>query len=361
MKVFAVFVASCVLGACSLLPTRQSKEASRTAQEVGAFTQIEQRLKVQNYEEVVASAHRFQETYPYSLQAQKARFYKGIALEELGRWSEAEGTYKSISVISEKNQPEISALALYRLSFVYEALGDDQRVIASLFEAAKYASHLPTEVIQAEIPSRLARVYAKENNAKEAQKWLAEADAGLKRTLDQRKEPLTTEWQAQIYYNMGSISTDQLSQDNIITLIQGQQAVQKYLIRSLQYADPVWSAKALVKLKNTYLALWKAIEAVPEPGGYEPLVAQKMKNEEQLRLSGPLSELISEAELYRPGGEQKTNAYQLEFFNFIEELQTRVRSILENSLYTPLTPGRDKSPQSPKTPVKIVPSEDPNL
>jgi len=349
-----------------MFPFQRSQEVVEITPEMREFSNIENQMKAQNYSGVVQSVEKFQSNYPYSLKSQKARFLRGKALEELGRWSDAEQAYKTISTISEKNQPEISALALYRLSYVYEALGEDQRVITTLFEAAKYTQYLPIEVVNAEIPSRLAMVYAKENNASEAKKWLGEADRGLKKTLDTRQEPLTNEWLAEIYYNMGSISTQQLSQDNIMTIIQGQAAVQKYLIRSLQYSDAVWSLKALNKLKTTYLDLWRAIEAYPEPSGYEPLVAQKIKKDEQLRLAGPFSELIKEAELYRPGAEQKSNQYQTEFFNFIEELQTRVRTVLESSMYTPLQinqklPGRDKPPQKPKSPVKIVPSEDPNL
>lgn len=361
MRVLAVLMISwCLLG-CSLFPFQKSTEAERTNPETIERTAIEQQMKSQNYEAALKGIVIFQSDYPYSLSLQKVRFLKGNALEELGRWSEAEQTYKAISTMSERNQPEISAMALYRLSFVYEALGDDQRVITTLFEAAKYAQYLPPQVVNAEIPSRLAMIYAKENNAKEAQKWLLEADRGLKKTLDTRQEPLTNEWLSQIYYNMGSISTQQLSNDNILTIIQGQRAVQKYLIRALQYGDPTWSVKALAKLKSTYLDLWKAIENYPEPSGYESLVAQKMKKDEQGRLAGPFSGLLNEADLYRPGSEQKVNQYQSEFFNFLDELQTRVRAVLENSLYTPLMPGRDKAPQKPKTPVKIVPSEDPNL
>lgn len=361
MRVLTILLFSAMMTACSLIPTQRSQDVTSSETENRDFQKIEQQMKAQNFQAVLTSVSEFKSAYPYSLKLQKVRFFQGNALEELGRWSEAADTYKAISVISERNQPEISAMSIYRLSYVHEALGDDQRVIATLYEAAKYHKYLPVEVIQAEIPSRLAMVYSKENNAKEAQKWLGEADKGLKRTLESRTEPLTNPWLAQLYFNMGSISTEQLSSDNILTIIQGQAAVQKYLIRSLQYNDSVWSAKALKKLKGTYLDLWKAIESYPEPTGYELLVAQKMKKDAQLELAGPFADLMRDADLYRPGVEQKSNLFQQEFFNFIEELQTRVRSVLDSSVLTPLMPGRDKAPQKPRFPVKIVPSEDPNL
>lgn len=361
MSKFSLLLATMILiSGCSLF-SKRSDQPVVVSPETQKIEALEKQMKAQNFEGVVAASDEFQKAYPYSTKLQRARFLKARALEELQRWSEAVQVYQTIAAFSEKNQPEISAMSIYRLSYVYEALGDDQRVITSLFEAAKYHKYLPMEVIQAEIPSRLAMVYAKENNPKEAQKWLAHADQGLKKTLESRQEPLTDAWLAEMYYNMGSISTQQLSRDNILTIIQGQQAVQKYLIRSMQYGDPVWSAKALKRLKETYMDLWKAIENSPEPSGYEPLVAQRMKKEEQQLLAAPFSALTAEALLYRPGPEQKSNSYQTEFFNFLEEMQTRVRTVLETAIYTPLMPGRDKSPQKAKTPGKLLPSADPNL
>lgn len=360
IKFSLLLPAMILISGCSLF-SKRSEQAVQVSPETQKVETLEQQMKAQNFEAVVSTSDEFQKQYPYSTQLQRARFLKARALEELERWTEAAQVYQTIATFSEKNQPQISAMSIYRLSHVYEALGDDQRVITSLFEATKYHKYLPIEVVQAEIPSRLAMVYAKENNPKEAQKWLASADQGLKKTLESRQEPLTDSWLAEMYYNMGSISTQQLSRDNILTIIQGQQAVQKYLIRSMQYGDPVWSAKALKRLKETYTDLWKAIENSPEPSGYEPLVAQKIKREEQQRLAAPFSALIAEALLYRPGPEQKNNQYQIEFFNFVEEVQTRVRTVLEAAIYTPLMPGRDKSPQKPKTPGKLLPSVDPNL
>jgi outer membrane protein assembly factor BamD (BamD/ComL family) len=322
---------------------------------------IDAQMNQANYLQVISSAEKFQAKYPYSLKLQKARFFKARAYEELERWTEAADTYRIISLFSERNQPEISAISIYRLSFVYEALGDDQRVLTTLLEAQQYATYLPMEVHLAEIPSRIAMVYAKENNATEAGRWLQKADEGLKKTLESRQEPLTNAWLAKTYYNMGSISTSQLSADNIGTIIQGQKAVQKYLIRSLQYGDRDWSAKAAKRLQSTYTDIWNAIETLPEPAGFEAVVAKKMKSDEQAQLVGPFSTLIQDAQIYRPVADQKTNSYQASFFDFLEKMRERVGSTLQNSLITPLTTGQAKTPQRAKAPVKIIPSEDPNL
>lgn len=351
MKIlWAVFVMS-VFVACSSFEKRATPLAFVDPEKV-EIDHIEDRLEKAQFQEVVLLVDAFQKKYPYSLKLQRARFLKASSLEELERFSEAAETYKIISQFSERNQPEISAMSIYRLSFVYEALGDDQRVLTTLLEALKNRTYLPNEVSEAEIPSRIAMVYAKENNSAESAKWLAKADEGLKRVLDTQKEPLTNTWLAKTYYNMGSISTSQLSVENIQTIIQGQNSVQKYLIRALQYGDPIWSAKALRRLQTTYTDLWNAISNYPEQSGSEPMAAKKIKKDQQILLAGPLFNLIEEAMLYQPGPEQKPNQYQTTFFNFLDQIQTRIGGLLQDSLYTPL---------QPKNPGKVIPTADPNL
>lgn len=322
---------------------------------------IEKRLERSEFQEVVGLAEVFQKKYPYSLKMQQVRFIKAGALEELERYSEAAETYRIISQFSERNQPEISAMSVYRLSFVYEALGDDQRVLTTLLEAFKNRTYLPLETSEAEIPSRIAMVYAKENNPSESAKWLAKADEGLKKVLATRKEPLTNSWLAKTYFNMGSISTSQLSIENIQAIIQGQSSVQKYLIQSLQYEDPTWSPKALRRLQSNYTDLWNTINNVPEQTGVDAIAARKMKKDQQILIAGPLFNLIEEAMLYQPLPEQNPNQYQVGFFRFMDQIQTRIATLVQDSFFTPLTPKREITPQNVLVPDKVAPSTDPNL
>jgi len=322
---------------------------------------IEKAVVAGQNQEVVLLTQVFQSEYPYSLRLQNVRFFRAGALENLERWAEAADIYKIISKFSEKNQPEISALSVYRLSFVYEALGDDQRVLTTLLEAKKYQDYLPMEIVQAEIPSRIAMVYAKENNSAEATRWLGQAEKGLRQVLENRNAPLTSNWLAKTYFNMGSISTNQLSAENILAIIQGQTAVQRYLIRALQFGDENWSSKAQAKLQKNYSDVWMAIENFPEPSGYDSIVAVKIKRDEQLRLATPFLELIKDAQLYRPVPEGSSNEYQRGFFAFLEALQSRTESLLQSPIYTPMTMNKNKAPQALKNPAKVMQSEDPNL
>jgi tetratricopeptide (TPR) repeat protein len=324
-----------------------------------AFTALTNDMTAGKFADAVVKADLFQQNYPYSLNLQKARFHKAEALEGLGRWQEAADTYIAISNFSKKTQPEIAAQSVYRLSFVYEAMNDNQRVLTSLFEAQRLDEYLPPEVGLAEIPARLAMAYTKENNAEEAKHWLEEADHGLKQALESRAEPVTDEWLAKIYFNMGSISTSQMTAENAAATIQSQGAIQKYLIKSMQYNHPVWSASAANKLRTTYADIWKFIEN-PAPAEGEAMASLKAKKETQFKLAGPFLELIDQALLFEPASDQVKNPFQLAFFTYLHELKIKVNQLLQDQIYTPLIPRGDKASPKHQVPANIPASEDPN-
>jgi tetratricopeptide (TPR) repeat protein len=314
-----------------------------------AYQSISTQMKEGRFAEAVTAADEFQKNYPYSLKLQKARFQKGQALEGLQRWPEAAETYTTISNFSKKTQPEIAAQSVYRLSYVYEAMGDNQRVLTSLFDAQRLEQYLPVEVSQAEIPARLSMAYMKENNADESRRWLEEAEQGLKRALETQTEPITGEWMARTYFNMGSVTASQLTPENVKAVIQGQRVIQKYLIKSLQYGDPVWSAKAAKQIRGTFDSLWSAIDGQTESTG-----------QEKFNLAGPFAELIDEALLFKPAADQASNVYQTEVFTYLGELRKRTEQLLHSPVYTPLIRRSDKASPKPPVPATILKTEDPN-
>lgn len=351
-NLFLVLGVTCALPACTTL-SEVRPEFINTPEE-RAFQNISTQYKSGHFTESVAAAEEFEKTYPFSLKLQKARFQKAQAEEELHLYPEATETYLAIANFSKKSQPEIAALSLYRLSFVYEAIGDNQRVLTSLFDAQRMEQYLPAEISQAEIPARLAMAYMKENNAEESARWLAEADAGLKRALDVQKDRgyskrESDEWYAQTYYNMGSVTISEVNDDNVQSVIQGQRTIQKYLIKSLQYNDPVWSAKASRQLRGTYDTLWKAIQKLPEAPTYE-----------KFKTAGEFAEVIDEALLFQPAAEQISNPYQTEVFGALRSLKLQVEDLLRSPVYTPLIRKSDKASPKRPLPATILKSEDPN-
>lgn len=311
----------------------------------------------------------FLSSHQQSKYFQAARLGQVQALQGLEKWSEAATIARDVYLQTLKYQPEIAAKALYRLSFSYDALGEDHRSIAALVDAKRLGKHLPPEIALAEIPARLAVAYAREGQERVALKYLNEAEQGIAQVLQNPPQSLPADWLAKTYYQMGSVSMNQMSDETFSKFIRGQNLVQLYLIKSMGLNSSAWSQASLEELRENYRDLFNQVE-----------LAQKNK-EEQVRFGGELIDLVDRAELYRPIGAEKLNKYEADFYSYLREIRKKTEEVLYSTSETmALTeeskrlnsikrPGRVKAdsflPQegisSDELPAKTVPSEDPNL
>ncbi|MGE5086339.1 MAG: tetratricopeptide repeat protein [Bacillota bacterium] len=312
----------------------------------------------------------FQKRYPQSVYFQASRLGEALALQGQGKWVEAVAIERDVYLKTKNLQPDIAALAQYRMSFAYEALGDDQKTVASLLDAKNLGNALPKEVAWAEIPARLASVYSRLGQEKEAVQYLNEAEKGITKIREEESTiPLRKGWLAKTYVQMGTASTNQLSVDNFESFVNGQKLVQVYLIKAMELDDAVWSPQALKQLKGTYQDLSVQVEAV-------------RSNRSQLeQLGGAFVELINRAELYRPLAGQSKNSYQIEFFDLLANIKTKTEKLLyqgqesmglteeSQKLNSLKRAGRvkveellpeEKASKTKEVP-NPVPSEDPNL
>jgi tetratricopeptide (TPR) repeat protein len=259
----------------------------------------------------------FQETYPRSNFFQASRIGEAQALEGQGKWVEAAAIYRDVVLKTRNLQPDIAAMALYRMSFCDEALGDDQKTVADLLDAKSLRNTLPLTVGHAEIPARLASAYSRMGREKEAVQYLNEAEKGIAK-IRTESEPgkLEKDWLAKTYYQMGSVTTNQLSPENFDAFVASQKYVQVYLLKTLELNDSRWSPKALKQLKNTYNEMFLQVDAV------------KQNRSQQAHLGGALIELIDRAELYKPVSGQTQNSYQIEFFTLTTEVRTKTERLL---------------------------------
>lgn len=346
--------------------------SSKKLKEENGINNAERLLALSRFEEARIQFKSFQETYPQSLYFQSSRLGEAQSLEGLGNWSEAITIDRDVYEKTLKLQPNIAALALYRMSFAYEALGDDLKTIAALLDARRMGSALPTEVAQAEVPARLASAYGRVGRAKEAASYLDLAEKGIAKVREENSD-LDQAWLAKTYVQMGTVSTNQTSaaqgSENFERVVEGQKMVQVYLLKALQINDPIWSQRAVNQLKNTYQTLLSLVQMEKEDRQY------------QMNLAGNLNDLLEQAELFKPLQGQKANAYEVEFFSYLQELRKKLEDILYQTKETmSLTeeskklngvkrPGRVKTndllPEEEKKPLptlpKIVPIEDPNL
>lgn len=351
-----------------LTEEQQMQARAQRASEEAEILNAEKVLEKDRYEEAGILFRDFQGRRSQSAFYQSARLGEAQSLEGLGRYQEATDLYRDIYLKTLKHQPEIAALALYRMSFAYEALGDDLKTVAALLDAKRIGEHLPVEVAQAEIPARLAAVYGRQGRDADAVAYLNEAEKGITKVMVEKGPHVKTDWLAKTYVQMGSVSTNQLSSDNFSEFAQGQKWVQVYLIKAMRLNDSTWSPRAQTKLQETYRDLYTQVESAKT-------------RDVQNRLGGDLFDLMDQADLYRPIVGQKMNSYEQAFFAYLSEVRKKTEKLIYGSgetmslteesqkLNSLKRSGRvkadsllpeEKKPSIP-LPPKVVPEEDPNL
>lgn len=368
---FSGFLLLPFLAACTSIQIDRSADAAqvqRKAAEENEINNGERLLALGRFEEAHQQFRSFQQNYPQSLYFQSSRLGEAQSLEGLGKWNEAVQIDRDVYLKTFKTEPKIAALALYRMSFAYEAMGDDLKTVAALLDARKMGDYLPAEIAKAEVPARLAAVYGRQGREREAMQYLNEAEKGLSEVRFQKKD-IDTSWLAKTYLQMGSISTNQLSADNFTQAVQSQNMVQVYLIKAMQVNDPVWSPRAVIQAKQTYQTLFSLLEQ------------SRSNRQQQIAMGGSLVDLMDQADLFKPLQGQTYTASEKDFFTYLQDVRKRTEEILyQSGESTSLTaesqklnsikrPGRIKTetllPEEENRPViappKIVPTEDPNL
>lgn len=312
------------------------------------------------FEEAIILFKDFQKRRPQSVYFESARLGEAGCLEYLSQPQNAINLYRDIFFKNEMDQPKIAALALYRMAVTYGALGEDAKMVAGLLDTKKWSTDLPVEVSAAQVPAKLATIYARQNRDQEALAYLNEADQGIAKLIQLKGKDLKPEWLAKIYVEMGAVSIHQLTLDNFENVVHAQKIVQIYLFKAMKQNDPIWSARAKSLLQDTYRDLYLQMESAKDPA---------VRSE----VGGSFVDLMDQAELFKPLKEQKSTVYEKEFFSYLEEVRQKTEKLIYgNSTTLSLTEeseklnsikrsGQIKTKSYIPLPPKIVPSEDPNL
>lgn len=360
-KLFLLLSAVLVVSGCQTSP---KSEVDVTA-EVFALENAQKTLDLGRFAESKILFKDFQFKYPQTKYLYASKIGEMDSYIGLGEYDEAVKIGRDIIVKNITDNSAIAALVMYKLSFAYEAMGDEAKAVSSLLDAKKYATDLPPFVAYAEIPARLASLYARQYRTDEVNQYLDEAEKGIERlratSLD-REMP----WLGKTYVQMGLISTNQLSSDNYENVVASQKAVQKYLLRALKLNDARWSEQALLKLRENY-------------GAFSMQISLEKDADRRSQLAGDFYDLIAESKLYRP--RKISNKFESEFFQYLAILEKDTeRVIYSNTPRNFLTPESESlnslkragpmkngralpagEKSSITTPYKVIPSEDPNL
>lgn len=236
-------------------------------------------------------------------------YNSGAAYEGLGQCQKAADRYRQVVRSSAGKFKQLEGPALFRLSLMYECLGQDTKTVTALLDARKRGAGLPPETLGAELPARLAAAYARLGNRQKALEYFQQASEGLKRIVAQANHRKQTELLSRTMYLMGQLNPGQrsaaVSPESYMQSIGMQQP---YLLQSVEMDHPTWSRKAADDLRLAYDNIFK-------------LAAETAESKRQLYTRG-LQALQELKKIRLPNSPPEVS----EVFAHLEKLEVRLQS-----------------------------------
>ena len=272
-------------------------EDLRKSQEA-RILKAEEQLAAQNYQPAEDQFKSYLKEHPVSVYTAHAYYGLARSLEFQEKWAEAIEIYKILSVQAKTLRPELSALAMYRLSYCYEALGDEIRTQATLLDAEGMAMHLPAAIREVEIPARQAASLLRRGDFPAAKKLLVKLNESVPAVFNLAQSPNQNEM-ARVFLQIGTLSLRPLSADNYLLYLDTFENLQTYLWRSWSLNQEPWSERAKEQLLGSYQTFWnRAQDLEIGPKGMDAQASARIKGETQRKWIGALVKMAGSLKAY---------------------------------------------------------------
>lgn len=293
---------------------------SDNAAELSLLQRGQQQMKGQSFEQALKTFTQFNKTYPFSVYSSQVKLEEGKTFLRLAQYSEAVNIFRDVSAATKINAPQISAEALFYLGISYEGMGDDVRATSALLDAEKLGNNLDPSIAKAELPAKLATIYVRHGHVKTAMAYLTKAEKGLESLKGINPLYANKEYSAELFYRMGSVFTDSLSEQNLDSRIQSLKLVQVYLFKAMRLEVSPWSKNAQEILLEGYR-------------NFMFLFNGQKNLENKLQTGSELMALFEQAELFKSNQGVSRFSGENEVFEYIQQVKTKVA----DEIYKPRT------------------------
>ena len=264
MRSLVVLISLPLFTACAGTPKEDVRDAPPPEQ-LPVFEQGVRALDREQYAEAARIFDRLLVTKPATEHDLVTTFNSASAYEGLGNCAKAGERYREVTRGSAGKFQRLESLAYFRLSLMYECLGQDVKAITALLDARKRGRDLPFATRHAEIPARLAAAYARIGNRKKALEYFAIANNGLKKIVSEETGKKQQDILGQSLFLMGQLNPGQRrAEGNPKAFLQGLSMQQPYLLQAVELRHPTWSRKAAADLDLGYDNIWKFKFSDPE-------------------------------------------------------------------------------------------------
>jgi tetratricopeptide (TPR) repeat protein len=252
-KIFAALLAASLL-ACATEKKPQPTTFSINQQDSPDFDRGVKLLEREDYSAAADIFDHLLVAKPASELDLMTSFNSGAAHEGMGECNHAAERYREVVRSSAGKFSRLEAQALFRLSLMYECMGQDMKTITALLDARKRAKDLAPEISRAELPARLAAAYSRLGNHEKAVQYFSQASDGLKIILaDGSASKKQKETLGRTLYFMGRLNPAQRSAEGDgIAFLQSLSMQQPYLLQAVELAPPQWARKASEDMSTAY-------------------------------------------------------------------------------------------------------------
>jgi len=255
MKTLLALLMVCVAAGCA---SKKKIDLSGEGEETPAFDQGLKALEREDYQQASKIFDELLIAKPASEKDLVITYNSGAAHEGLGHCAKAAERYREVVRSSAGKFKEIEGMALFRMSLMYECLGQDTKAITALLDARKRGKELSFETRNAEIPARLAAAYARINNKQKAIEYFAQASEGLKKIVGQTSNHKQKELLARTLFLMGQLNSSQRAAEvPPASYMQSVSMQQPYLLQAAELDHKTWSKRAGEDLITAYDNIWR--------------------------------------------------------------------------------------------------------
>ncbi|MCC6278746.1 MAG: tetratricopeptide repeat protein [Oligoflexia bacterium] len=289
-KVVLVLLAFCYLS-CSQRPTQ---EVPPEKNEKVLFEKGVAASNARNYSDSISYFEQLLQQNPTTRWVPDSYFYIGLGHEGLKNWTEAVRAYQKVQEYFSTVDSPLKAKALHRLTFCYEMLGQEDRVILSLLELERRGGLLGQNFLQLELPARLAGAYARAGNQTKALKYFKQAEKAIKRS--RRTGAVDPEWYSKTLFNMGTVkfSVPASSKEKFIGFVDSLKNSQQWLLQCMQGPETVWSSMSREHLADVYQTSFQYVQAFPVPNETDQVLALQHQLEAQKEMAKAMDSAIAE-------------------------------------------------------------------
>ena len=221
-----------------------------------------------------------------------AYFLKGFLYEMDENYEASIGEYRSAIQHSSKYNSRVEAKALYNLSYVYERVGNMEKLTTTLLDIMKRREFFDVLTGQVETPARLAATYAYMGKMKESYIFHREASENFNQMVRHKSFKASKSEISKSLYYLG-LAVYNNGKDDFNSLMEKIKPGQKYFLASAEASKSEWAKKSTNQLLANYSNAWKLVESF-EPKGYEndPLAHKKQKHSAQLEMASDMYDLL---------------------------------------------------------------------